>query len=318
MTHYDAFNGDADGVCALLQLRLAAPVESLLVTGVKRDVALLHRVPAEAGDSVTALDISLAANVQALRQLLARGVTVQYFDHHYAGTVPRSPRFDAHIDTSPSLCTGILVDRHLGGRHRVWAVVAAYGDNLGAAARELALPLGLTAGQSAALQDLGESLTYNAYGDDEQDVIIHPADLYRVLLECGDPFRFMQTQPVYRRITDARRRDLDLARRSKPRVALERAKVYVLPDASWSRRVRGVFANELANAATIDALAVLTPNAAGGYTVSVRAPIARSDGADALCRQFATGGGRAAAAGIDHMPAEALPEFVRRLNEAFA
>jgi hypothetical protein len=44
MTHYDVFNGDADGICALQQLRLAEPGTSVLVTGVKRDIGLLARV----------------------------------------------------------------------------------------------------------------------------------------------------------------------------------------------------------------------------------------------------------------------------------
>jgi len=38
MKYIDVFNGDADGICALHQLRLAEPVESTLVTGVKRDI----------------------------------------------------------------------------------------------------------------------------------------------------------------------------------------------------------------------------------------------------------------------------------------
>ena len=46
MTRFDVFNGDADGLCALQQLRLAQPRETPLVTGVKRDIALLGRVRA--------------------------------------------------------------------------------------------------------------------------------------------------------------------------------------------------------------------------------------------------------------------------------
>ncbi|PUE05199.1 MAG: acetyltransferase, partial [Candidatus Sedimenticola endophacoides] len=46
---YDVFNGDADGICALLQLRREEPREAVLVTGVKRDIALLERVDAGAG-----------------------------------------------------------------------------------------------------------------------------------------------------------------------------------------------------------------------------------------------------------------------------
>ena len=62
MQFYDIFNGDADGICALQQLRLEEPRASLLVTGVKRDVRLLGRVEAAAGDELTVLDISLQAN----------------------------------------------------------------------------------------------------------------------------------------------------------------------------------------------------------------------------------------------------------------
>lgn len=57
------FNGDADGICALHQWRLAHPAQSELVTGVKRDNALLARVPAQAGDEVIAFDIALPGNL---------------------------------------------------------------------------------------------------------------------------------------------------------------------------------------------------------------------------------------------------------------
>jgi len=43
MASYDLFNGDADDICALIQLRLAEPKESTLVTGIKRDNKLLKK-----------------------------------------------------------------------------------------------------------------------------------------------------------------------------------------------------------------------------------------------------------------------------------
>ncbi len=39
--YYDVVNGDADGICALHQLRLADPRAARLISGVKRDIALL-------------------------------------------------------------------------------------------------------------------------------------------------------------------------------------------------------------------------------------------------------------------------------------
>ena len=58
MTYIDVFNGDADGICALTQLRNAHPCESQLVTGVKRDIQLLDKVHAKPGDRITVLDVS--------------------------------------------------------------------------------------------------------------------------------------------------------------------------------------------------------------------------------------------------------------------
>ena len=228
MTHFDVFNGDADGLCALHQLRLATPIESVLVTGVKRDIALLRRVGAVPGDTVTALDISLATNRDALAGLLERGVAVEYFDHHYAGEIPAHPGLTAHIDPAPDVCTGILVDRHLRGAHRAWAVVAAYGDNLAVVARALAVPLALDAKRTTELAELGENLAYNAYGDIEADLIVHPASLYRIMRAYSDPFRFARSEPVLRTIGDARRADLDLARAVAPAAKARGSAVYVL------------------------------------------------------------------------------------------
>ena len=314
MTHFDVFNGDADGITSLVQLRLAEPLAATLVTGTKRDIRLLARVPAQAGDTVTVLDISLAVNRAALDALLARGVAVRYFDHHFPGEVPDHPAFDPHIDTTPSVCTGVLVDRFLGGRQRAWAVVAAFGDNLIATARELAAPLQLSAERLATLRDLGDGLTYNAYSDDPADAIVPPADLYAALRHAADPFRFVDDDPAYAAIDAARRSDMDEARATRAALTLPNARVYILPDEPWTRRVRGVFGNEIANAAPDMAHAVLTTNTAGGYTVSVRAPRSRPTGADALCRPFG-GGGRAAAGGIEHLPKERFHEFVRQLED---
>ena len=79
--HFDVYNGDADGICSLLQLRLENPLTTERVTGVKRDIALLERVQASAGDHVTVLDISMVKNNAALQRLLQQGASVDYIDH---------------------------------------------------------------------------------------------------------------------------------------------------------------------------------------------------------------------------------------------
>ena len=317
MTHFDVFNGDADGLCALHQLRLAEPRESVLVTGLKREIALVGRVDARAGDAVTVLDVSLATNRDAVVALLERGVAVRYFDHHYAGEPIEHPGFEPHVDTSPSVCSGVLVDRYLRGAQRPWAIVAAFGDNLHGPAQDLAASCGLTVRETDALRELGECLAYNAYGDLEGDPVMSPAATYRTLAPYADPFAFMRAEPVFERIRAARRDDLERARAMAPQVVAGGGAVYALPDASWSRRVRGALANELAQAHPDRAHAILTPLPAGGYVASVRAPLSAPTGADRLCRAFPSGGGRAGAAGVNLLPADQVPLFVERFRQAY-
>jgi hypothetical protein len=81
--------------------------------------------------------------------------------------------------------------------------------------------------------------------------------------------------------------------------------------------VRGAWTNELATRAPARAHAVLTPDALGGYVVSLRAPLAQPVGAEIVCRKFATGGGRSGAAGINHLPRSAIPEFLREIERAW-
>ena len=140
---YDIFNGDADGLCALQQLRLAEPRAATLVTGTKRDIALLDRVQSQSGDDLTVLDVSMRANATGLRRALASGARVRWFDHHDAGEIPVDANLEAHLDFSPGICTSLIVDRHLGGRFRAWAVAGAFGDNLAESARAAAATLGL-------------------------------------------------------------------------------------------------------------------------------------------------------------------------------
>ena len=67
MANFDVFNGDADGIISLVQLRLASPLNSTLITGYKRDINLLSRVDAGENDNVVALDISMRSNKKDLR-----------------------------------------------------------------------------------------------------------------------------------------------------------------------------------------------------------------------------------------------------------
>lgn len=317
MTDFDVFNGDADGICALHQLRLVEPRDAHLITGIKRDIELLQQVDAGRGDRVTVLDISLDRNREALNTLLARGAQVLYVDHHFAGEVPQQPQLEALIDTSADVCTSLLVNRRLGGRYLAWAVTAAFGDNLFGAAREAAQPLSLNAEQLRRLEQLGTYINYNGYGNDVDDLFFHPAELYRRLRPYESPFVFAEQDDAFRVLRDGYTGDMERARALQPAEARTFTALYILPDAAWARRVSGVLANQLAREHPDRAHAILSPRPSGGYLVSVRAPLNAKRGAADLCRQFASGGGREAAAGINHLPESELDRFEAAFRETF-
>lgn len=316
MKFYDIFNGDADGICALHQLRLDEPRDAELVTGVKRDIGLVARVDAQAGDSLTVLDVSLRSNAAAVARALQLGASIEYFDHHAAGEMPQHPAFRAHIDAAPDICTSLIVDSHLAGRHRLWAVVAAFGDNLVESAIRAAQPLQLDHTELARLHELGETINYNAYGESVEDLHYHPADLYRLIAPYRDPRHFIFDEPVFEVLKQAGAEDLARAEELQPEFVNDTAALYVLPDAAWSRRINGVFSNRLAQAEPQRAHAVLVSKG-DGYGVSVRAPRSHPRGAEALCSAFATGGGREAAAGINRLPQQDLARFADAFRAAF-
>jgi hypothetical protein len=311
MAHFDVFNGDADGICALTQLRNAEPLDSTLITGVKRDISLVRQVQASAGDSVTVLDISLDKNREALESLLEAGVDVFYCDHHFAGDIPLSEHLQAVINTEPDVCTSILVNGYLKGAFLEWAVVGAFGDNLFDSAEVLAGPLGLPAAKLEQLKNLGTYINYNGYGSSLEDLHFEPAELYRLVSAHASPFGFMlDGRDDFEKLESGYREDMAAAEALQPEQADASSAVFILPNEAWARRVSGVYSNDLANAHPARGHAVLTEKANGNYLVSVRAPLQNKTGADELCMRFPTGGGRKAAAGINDLPADMLGDFI--------
>jgi hypothetical protein len=318
MAYFDVFNGDADGICALLQLRFEQPRESILVTGVKRDIQLLERVDAGCEDEVTVLDISMAKNTQPLKRLLKLGTKVFYADHHMPGEIPGHRNLEHHIDTDPNTCTSLIIDRLLGGKYREWAITAAFGDNMTQSAIGHAKDLSLSGVELEQLELLGICINYNGYGQSLDDLHFHPDQLYLALRAYHSPLDFIRDQDsLFGRLKDGYFDDLACAEATTAEFENEVAAVFILPDAPWSRRISGVFGNQLANQNPKRAHAILSHNGSGGYTVSVRAPLADKRGADELCSSFPTGGGRKSAAGINHLPSEQVGIFIERLVDTY-
>jgi hypothetical protein len=318
VANYDVFNGDADGICALAQWRLAHPAESYLVTGVKRDIALVSQVPTDAPHEVTALDISFDKNRDDVERLLAAGSHVFYCDHHYAGDIPEHENLTTVINPAPEVCTALLINGVLKGAYADWAVVGAFGDNLHKSAKALGKTLTLSRDALDLYERLGLYLNYNGYGPSLEDLYYHPAELYRAVVQCDSPMTFVNEQTsVFDTLAEGYESDMSQAAALVPEIATEDYAIYRLPNAAWARRVSGVFSNSLVEDNPDRAHAILTDLGDDHSLVSVRAPLNRREGADTLVRQFPTGGGRAAAAGINRLAEADVPRFIEALAKNY-
>ncbi len=320
MVFYDVFNGDADGICALHQLRLNEPrPEAVLVTGVKRDIKLLDQIASAHNSVITVLDISLDRNRDSLLLILNEKNRILYIDHHFSGQIPESEQLETHIDPQPTTCTSVIVDSILHGKHRNWAIVGAFGDNLDERALNLAASLELDESQIGILKEIGILLNYNGYGATLDDLFFHPRELYRQVHKYEDPFDFYTRSQTLEKLRAGYEDDMLNAQNAKPLLEEDNAgRIFELEGQAWARRVAGVFSNALARERPDMAHGLIIPNDDGSLRISVRAPLSNRQGADELCRQFPTGGGRAAAAGINNLPTEQKELFLSSFMEKFA
>lgn len=315
---YDVFNGDADGICALHQLRLAEPLpDAHLITGVKRDIRLLAQIAELTAASITVLDVSLDSNRPFLERLLQADNRILYIDHHYAGMLPEDKNLRAHIDYSADQCTSLIVNALLKGHFGKWGICGAFGDNLHEAAMRIASSLSLPDDELDRLQEIGELLNYNGYGSTLEDLHFHPASLYRSIQEFEDPLDFYNTSETLMALRNGFNEDMAQARSLKETETNNGNRVYSFPEAPWARRISGVFSNLKSRERVDIAHAVIIENADSTYQISVRAPLTDRRNADTLCRAFPTGGGRAAAGGINNLPAEMLDDFFRAFNTMY-
>lgn len=314
----DVFNGDADGICALIQLRLAHPTKSQLVTGLKRDIQLLEDVKVQHGDDVTVLDLSFQKNRESVDRLLGEGANIFYVDHHQQGEILEHKHLKTLIDTDPNTCTSLIVNDYLEGKFHEWAIVAAFGDNLFEVAAKSAYPLSLSNNQLEQLKMLGICINYNSYGSSLADLHFAPDLLYKELIPYSSPFDFMaENEEVYEKLLAGYSDDMVKAEQITAEHETDKIAVFILPDETWARRVSGVMSNDLANKHPDRAHAVVSYNSQKNYQISVRAPLNNKTGADELCSSFPSGGGRKAAAGINDLAVGDLAKFIAAFDQKY-
>ncbi|MDP4536371.1 DHH family phosphoesterase [Alkalimonas collagenimarina] len=316
----DVFNGDADGIFSLIQLRKTYPVpagQQQLVTGVKRDISLLRNISdIQANDaSITVLDVSFDKNAADVERVLQHVESLFYCDHHQAKTLFEHPKLSHRIDTSPTVCTALLINTYLGGDQSLWAVSGAYGDGMDASAGQLADSLGLTAEHKLQLKELGVLVNYNGYGACEADLHFPPASLYQQLMAYDDPFAVIaDSESPFSVLKAGYEADLALASASPYLVNNDTVLAVQLDNAPWAARISGTYGNMLAAGNPAKAVVIASTNSDGSLTISLRAPKNNPYGAADICSQFPTGGGREGAAGVNGLRPDGLMKFITQVT----
>ncbi len=281
-----AFNGDADGICSMVQWGLVHGLEGKTITGVKRDIDLLRKINPESGEEIICMDISLARNHSTARELCERGFKITWFDHHLAGEPIDG--LDAHIDTSSNVCTAKIVENFLGVESD-WAQVALHGDGLSVHSSK------------PEFKELGELLNYNGYGANLEDLHFHPDVLMRLCLESKTPGEFLQT-PAFETLKEGFADDMKNVESIN-----EVDGIYLLPNEAWARRVVGVVAHRINS--TGPGPHVIAIDKGQTLQVSLRG----DEGIGDICSMFG-GGGRATAGGIDELPKEEITALMNEVN----
>ena len=281
-----AYNGDADGICSMVQWGLVHGVEGKRITGVKRDIELLDRIHPSDDDEVIVMDISLARNHSMAQKLAQGGADITWFDHHLAGGKIES--INAYIDTSDNVCTARIVEQYLGVESN-WAQVALHGDGL---SKHSSIP---------EYKELGELLNYNGYGADLTDLHFHPDELMMLCLESKTPEEFMQS-PAFAKLKQGFDNDI-----SNAESITEQDGFFLLPNEAWARRVVGVMAHRINEKGA--GPHVIAIDKGSTFQISMRG----QTGIGELCAMFG-GGGRATAGGIDNLPKAEITALMNEVN----
>ena len=280
------YNGDADGICSMVQWGLVYGIEGHRITGVKRDIELLERVNPESDDEIIVMDISLARNHARAVELSSQGFDITWFDHHLAGEPIDG--IATNIDTSADVCTARIVEKFLGVESD-WAQVALHGDGLSVHSSK------------PEFKELGELLNYNGYGADLSDLHFHPDELLLLCLQAETPQNFMDTQ-AFITLKKGFESDLSNSKNIEPNNGY-----YLLPNKAWARRVVGVMAHRINESG--DGPHVIAIDKGETLQVSIRG----NKGIGELCKKFG-GGGRATAGGIDALPKSEITALMKEVN----
>jgi hypothetical protein len=309
--YYGFFNGDADGICSILQFIQSGFTIEHFFTGHKRDQALLRHGEALHNANILAFDVELAKNMDSVKKILNNGCAVTWFDHHGSGEesiFSEYINFFPNIDHSPDINTSLIVYNFLNNQNLLrWAIVGLFGDNIDNTALFYCKSLNLSTEETSSLSEIGKLINYNSYGESLSDLIMNPMDILHQAKQFIDPVSFYKETDIGRHLKKSSTEDLELALSYCEKD--DKDHIVFLPDIPWARRVYGTLGNHLIKKDRTKPLAILVDIGEDNYLISVRAPLNQPTKAGDLCRLFDSGGGRASAGGINCLHKRELEKF---------
>ncbi|WP_375326304.1 hypothetical protein [Candidatus Tisiphia endosymbiont of Nemotelus uliginosus] len=307
------FNGDADGIAAVVQFIHSGFIIDNFFTGHKRDQTLLRHGETLWNAKILACDIELAKNMDSVKKMLDNKCEMCWFDHHGNGEeklLLEYPNFTSNIDIAANTNTALIVYKLLNKPELLkWAIVGLFGDNIDGAALHYCQCLNLSQEEISILTNIGKLINYNSYGESFNDLIIDPIAILHKAKEFKDPITFFQQTDIGERLAQCAREDLKLGLSYCEENSQENY-IILLPNLPWARRVYGTLGNYLVKQYKTKPVAILVDIGADHYLVSVRAPLDQPTGAGDLCRLFPSGGGRAGAGGINKLYKNSLEQFL--------
>ena len=315
------FNGDADGIISQTILGKVLGLPDLRITGLKREVHLLRKLPPLDSGRIHVMDISLRQNLPELPAVLKpEKIQVTWYDHHEPGEPFVHPRLELHINEASGTCSAVIVNQVFGKKHSLWATMAAFGDNLPSTAKALAAEAGANVDETSVLRHCGILLNYNAYGERPGDVLFAPAYLAQKAAACNSALDFCHEEGIFGPLNEQLAKDSMHFDGIQPLVDSDSARAFLVPDEPWARRYAATWANSQILSHPKAALAMIHPRAEGTFMVSIRAPrLSQGAGLSAadLAMEFSSGGGRRLAAGINVLPEADFTRFLNRFTSFF-
>ncbi len=325
--NYGFFNGDADGIISMYLFNWYSGREmNEYYTGIKRDVELLRHAKDIESSNLFVFDVSMLSNEKYLKPLIDQDNTIRWYDHH---KLPDDENIRNSIlykvSTDPKHCTAMMVEEYFSSSTmiaglRSWVICAAYGDNLHTTVQELNEDMhpSFTQPTLDIYKEVGETLNYNGYGNQESDLTVHPKEVFLDMCKYDNPKTYHAESEIFKKINTQMKQDASLLESSSETVhESEIGSIIILPEGSASIRYSGIYSNLLSMNNKSKAFAIMTVYDENNYKISIRAPQDNPVGACDLALKFPTGGGREKAAGVNQLPCDQVDAFVEEFVKNF-